>query len=228
MVLLGVGLSAVLVAYNLVSNRTPTPDITYLVRNLVIGAALVSVALAAGLSMADLGLDPDAATAGLRWGGLVATAAAVVTATAGALANRVGAIAAALADERADLPPDRLAFQVFVRIPLGTALFEEVAFRGVLLAVVAEALGTGWAIALSSVAFGLWHLGPTRLAAAENDVTDLTEVRRRVAVAVVVTTVGGVGFALLRLVSGSILAPVVAHAAINGFALLVAAARRGP
>lgn len=225
MVVLALGLSAGLVGYNLVTNRTPTPDATYLVRNLAVGAALVALALAAGLSAEAIGLAPDAVTAGVQWGGLVVTAAAVVAAIAAALAPRVALIADALADQRADLPPDELAFQVFVRIPLGTALFEEVAFRGVLLAVVAEALGTGWAVVLSSAVFGLWHVGPTRLAARENGVVDPRAVRRRVVAAVAVTTVGGAGFALLRIGSGSLLAPVLAHAAINGFALLVAAAR---
>lgn len=226
MLLAAVALAAALVGYNSVTNRTATSDATYLVRNLLVGAALAAGALVAGLSLEQLGLAPDALADGWRWGRLVVLAVAVLAALAGALADRVPAVAAALDDRRADLPPRRLAFQVLVRIPLGTALFEEVAFRGVLLAAFSAVVGTGWAVAASSVAFGLWHIGPTRLAARENGVDDPRAVRRRVAVAVVVTTIGGVGLALLRVGSDSLLAPVLAHAAVNGFALLVATARR--
>ena len=224
MQVLAIGLAAALVVYNTVTNRTPTRDAVYLVRNLLVGTGLVAVALAAGLSPDELGLAPDDLGAAMRWAGLVVTAVAVLAATAAALADRVEPIGRALDDARADLEPQRLAFHVFVRIPLGTALFEEVAFRGVLLAAFAEPLGTPWAVAASSVAFGAWHVGPTRLAARLNGVHEPRAVRRRVVVAVLLTTLGGVGFALLRLASGSLLAPVAAHAAINGFSLLVAAA----
>ena len=226
MLALALVLAGALVAYSSLTNRAPSGEVAYLVRNLVTGVVLVGLALAAGLSPEQLGLSPAAAAAGLSWGRVVVVAVAVVAAAAGALADRVPAIGRALDDERADLPLDRLVFHVLVRIPLGTALFEEVAFRGVLLAAFDAAAGTGWAVAASSVAFGLWHVGPTRLAARENGVDDPGEVRRRVAVAVVVTTVGGVGFALLRVASGSLLAPVLAHWATNALFLLVAAARR--
>lgn len=226
MLLGAVALAVALVAYNTVTNRTPTRDATYLVRNLAVGAALVAGALAAGLSLAQLGLAADGVTDGWRWGRLVVLVVAVLAAVAGALADRVPVIGGALDDRRADLPPQHLAFHVLVRIPLGTALFEEVAFRGVLLAAFAEAVGTGWAVVASSVAFGLWHVGPTRLATRENEVDDDRTARRRVVAAVALTTVGGGGFALLQVGSGSLLAPVLAHAAINGFALLLAAVRR--
>lgn len=226
MLLAAVALAGGLVAYNSVTNRTPTSDAVYLVRNLLVGVALVTGALAAGVSLDQLGLAPDAMATGWRWGRLVVLVVAVLAALAGALADRVPVIAAALDDRRADLPPQRLAFHVLVRIPLGTALFEEVAFRGVLLAAFGEAVSTGWAVAASSVAFGLWHVGPTRLAARANQVADRRAIRRRVVAAVAVTTIGGVGLALLRVGSDSLLAPALGHAAVNGLALLVAAAHR--
>ncbi|MBW3661807.1 MAG: CPBP family intramembrane metalloprotease [Actinobacteria bacterium] len=223
MLVLALALSVALVAYNIVTNLAVTREWVYLARNLAAGTALVVVAHTVGLTWRDLGLDPDALEAGLRWGRLVVLGAAVGAATAGALAAHVGAIERALADQRADLPPGRLAYHVLVRIPIGTAAFEEVAFRGVLLGVYAEAVGGAWAVAASSVTFGLWHIGPARLTAHLNDRTDPRAVRREIAVAVFVTTVGGVAFALLRLGSGSLLAPILAHASINAFGLLVAA-----
>lgn len=226
MLLVALGLAAALVAYNTVTNLERSRESTYLVRNVVTGAGLVLAARAVGLSLDQLGLGQDAVAEGLRWGRLIVLVAAVGAAAAAPLADHVPAIARALDDRRADLPADRLAFQVFVRIPVGTAAFEELAFRGVLLAAFAQAAGTTWAVAASSVAFGLWHIGPARLTARINGVRDPRAIRRDVLVAVVTTTVGGLGFALLRLVSGSLLAPVLAHAGINGFGLLVAAARQ--
>lgn len=223
MLFLAIAVSVALVAYNTLANLAVTREWVYLARNLAAGTALVVVAHTAGLTWRDLGLDPEALDAGLRWGRLVVLGAAVGAATAGALAPHVGAIERALADQRADLPPGRLVYHVLVRIPVGTAAFEEVAFRGVLLAVYTEAIGGAWAVVASSVTFGLWHIGPARLTAHLNDRTDPRVVRREIAVAVLVTTVGGVAFALLRLGSDSLLAPVLAHASINAFGLLVAA-----
>ena len=54
------------------------------------------------------------------------------------------------------------AYRAAVRIPLGTVLVEEVAFRGVLLAMLGGHLGVGWAVAVSSHLFGLWHVVPVR------------------------------------------------------------------
>ena len=49
----------------------------------------------------------------------------------------------------------------FVLIPLGTVLFEEVAFRGVLWALLRRWRGTRTATAVSSALFGLWHVLPS-------------------------------------------------------------------
>ncbi len=54
-----------------------------------------------------------------------------------------------------------MAYQTLLRIPLGTALLEEVAFRGVLFGVWLETAGARRALIGSSVAFALWHIAPT-------------------------------------------------------------------
>ena len=78
---------------------------------------------------------------------------------------------------------------------------EEVTYRGVALgALVARGVGAAGAAVLSSSAFALIHLqySPAALA---------------------VVFVAGLGFATLRLVSGTMIVPVVAHIAANGFVL---------
>jgi membrane protease YdiL (CAAX protease family) len=223
---LAVAVAAGLVAFNIVTNLQTSRDVTYLVRNLVAGAALVGITRLAGLSWDDLGLAPTIVGAGWQLGRFAVVIVAVATALLGALAGRVAAVHRVLADRRGDLPPRRLAFHALVRIPLGTAAFEELAFRGVLLALFADAVSIHWAVAAQAVAFGLWHVGPSRLTARLNGRSDPVAVRREITVAVVATTLGGAGFALLRLGSGSLLAPVMAHAAINVFGLLLAAVLR--
>jgi membrane protease YdiL (CAAX protease family) len=112
--------------------------------------------------------------------------------------------------------PSEAAFETFVRIPLETALAEEVIFRGVLLALGQRSRSRGCAVASSSVLFGLWHVVPT-LGAIERGAGGRPAGRATAStVAVVATTaVAGAGFAYLRLSADSVVAPTLAHAALN-------------
>jgi uncharacterized protein len=51
-------------------------------------------------------------------------------------------------------------YEVFVRIPFGTVLLEEVAFRGVLLGQLGSRLHWRVGLLVSSLLFGLWHVLP--------------------------------------------------------------------
>ena len=53
------------------------------------------------------------------------------------------------------------AFETFVRIPLETALAEEIIFRGVLLGLGLRSRTRIGAVVSSSIWFGLWHVYPT-------------------------------------------------------------------
>ena len=53
------------------------------------------------------------------------------------------------------------AYHVFVRIPFGTALPEELIFRGAILGLLSRYHPPHTAAALSSILFGLWHIAPT-------------------------------------------------------------------
>lgn len=171
----------------------------------------------------ELGLARNRLLAGARWGTIAFAVVAGVLFLGVAIADRVPPVAALLADERAVRFADDLLFTALVRIPLGTAVFEEVAFRGVLLAAALRTLSTWWAVTVSSVVFGLWHIPPTVVALWINDVSAAsTEGVATIAGAVVVTTIAGFGFSWLRLGSGSLLAPVLAHCATNSLALLAA------
>lgn len=219
---LALALAVVLVAYSSVTNRAPSRESTYLVRNVAAGLVLVLVARLAGLSWSELGLGTEELGSDWRSAGLGLLVVAVGVALTGVAAAVAPRVRRAVADPRADLPAGRLWFQVLVRIPVGTAAFEELAFRGVLFAAFAQSLSTAGAVAAQALAFGLWHVGPTRLTLRSGGAT--TGAREGVAVAVAVgaTAVAGVALALLRLVADSLLAPVVVHAAVNALGLLLA------
>ena len=75
--------------------------------------------------------------------------------------------------------------------------------------------------------FGLWHISPTLGTLTENEqLDDATESTGGaillVAGTVLATFVAGVLFSWLRMRSRSLLAPVIAHLATNGVALVVA------
>lgn len=188
-------------------------------------AALVAVAAArrSGASAADCGLSRQAAGRGVRGGTAAAGVIAAVVAS-GSLADRTRRLF--LQEQIAGHDGARALYEVLVRIPVGTALAEEVLFRGALLGVMLRRHPAGLAVALSSLCFGVWHVTPTmaslRSAAVGRAAHGRAGAPAAVAGVVGMTTAAGAGFAALRLRSGSVLAPAVAHAALNATAYLVA------
>ena len=84
---------------------------------------------------------------------------------------------------------------------------------------------------ISSIAFGLWHVGPALHPARRQATGEAVGHARATGPAVVVgdvvaTTIGGIGFGWLRLRSGSIVAPTIAHATLNASAYLATRLRR--
>jgi membrane protease YdiL (CAAX protease family) len=73
---------------------------------------------------------------------------------------------------------------------------------------------------VSSLLFGLWHVLPTIEVLELNDLYSGSSLAFGGAVtgAVAVTAAAGFGFCWLRLRAGSVLAPVLAHAATNSIA----------
>ncbi|NIH69839.1 CPBP family intramembrane glutamic endopeptidase [Modestobacter marinus] len=188
--------------------------------NVAAAGVLVAAARATGSSWADLGLARRDAPAGLRWGG----AAFVLVAAGYAAAFALPATRPLLADARvADLQAAEIAGDVLVRIPLGTVLWEEVAFRGVLLAVLTRVLSVRAASVVAAVVFGLWHVRPTMSGLDANGLAD-GPLATAVAVALVCagTAVAGLLFTWLRLRSGSLLAPALLHLATNTLGTLAA------
>ncbi|GHH88915.1 CPBP family intramembrane glutamic endopeptidase [Streptomyces capitiformicae] len=215
----------VLVAANLLNNWLVRGPFAYVLTCVTATAVLVLIARWDGLTLADLGLDAAGVRRGLRWAPVLAGAVLAVF----LLLLAVPAGREAFRDARAvDLSAEQLLWRVLVRVPFGTVLLEETAFRGVLWAMIRRRHGTAWATAVSSLLFGLWHLLPSRglnrsnTAVATAFGSSSADVAPTVMVAVVAMVAAGVILCELRRRSGSLLAPAALHWAINGFGYALA------
>ena len=192
--------------------------------NACAAAAALAAAEAGELTAADLGLHPDQLRPGLRLG---SAAAAPVVAAFG-LAALTPATRPLLNDQRiAGLDRRQLAYQVLLRIPVGTVAWEEIAFRGVLAAALRRVLAEPAATAVASATFGLWHIRPTAEALALNRLAPSRDARIAAVTAVAVgTAAAGALLSVLRERSGSLAAPVLVHLAANSTAPLASALAR--
>ena len=207
----------VLGAHNLVQNFV-LRETGYVTGNLAVTAVTVGIGRSSGASWDEMGLGRPEFEPSSRVGGIAAAVAAA------------GAIAAMahprtrdlLRDDRAQAAnPGEIARRALIRFPLGTAMFEEIAFRGVLPALMPG--GTWRADALSAGVFALWHLIPTARVQAGNPTSRGRPRRHRVAGVLAGSAAAGVaGFGLSRLRrrTGSLVAPWMVHASVNSIAFL--------
>jgi membrane protease YdiL (CAAX protease family) len=212
---------AVLALHNVAVHRLlPAPAGAAL--NLATAAGLTAFARRAGCSRGDLGINPDDAASGLR----VGLAAGAVAGGAVALGAALPVTGRFFHDRRVGGVGRReAAYHLAVRIPLATALAEEIQFRGVLLALLRRRHPPATAALWTSLLFGASHVLPTIDHYQGNPVSglaaDLGRGRQLAVLATALsTTAAGAAFAWLRLRSGSVLAPTLAHAAVNVSAYL--------
>ncbi len=189
-------------------------------------AGLLALARWAGLSWAELGVGRGTWPRGGRW----ALAAIGIVAVVFAVGAALPLTRSAFRNTRYDFGWGHAALTAFVLIPLGTVLFEEVAFRGVLWGLLRRRHGTVLATVVSSALFGLWHVLPS-LGMAADDQAIGTAVGRgssgqavSVLGTVLFTALAGVVFCELRRRSGSLLAPAGLHWATNALGVLAATA----
>lgn len=214
-------LTIVLVAYNNVANRWPSFNrAAYVPANLIAGAALCAAVIGPlGLDAGSLGLT------GLTLADLMLGAGLGVALTlplfGGLLFERTRRM---LADERvAGLSGAHLVYQVVIRVPIGTAAFEELAFRGVLFAAWLQVGSITVAALISSIAFGLWHIAPTVNLIAANTPTLGPRARiKAVGATVLAMTGAGVALVWLRVETGGLAAPWALHATLNSLATVAA------
>lgn len=192
-----------------------------------VGAAgLLALARWAGLGWQELGLGRGTWRRGLVWAAGAIGAVALVFAVGAALPLTRDLFR----DDRYHLGWEHAVVTAFVLIPLGTVLFEEVAFRGVLWGLIRRARGPWTATFVSSALFGLWHVLPSLGLAADNQAIGSTVGKGTsgqivsVSGTVLFAALAGAVFCELRRRSGSLLASAGLHWATNGLGVVTAAA----
>jgi len=209
----------VLAAYNNLISRHPWHYRRYVPLNLGATGAALAAAAAGGLTAADLGAGRG------RWSpGRAGAGWSAATAAAWALAVAAPAARPLLRDERvAGLDGRAAAYQALVRIPLGTVLWEETAFRGVLQAALRRVASESAAMAVTSGVFGIWHIRPTLQALRANGLADRPgRAAAGTAAGVAATIAAGLLLSRLRVRSGSLAAPVLLHLAANSGGVVAA------
>ena len=186
--------------------------------------AIVGLALLAwgdGLHRRDLGLGPVT-----RRAAVAAAVVVVITAAGMLLGTQIPGVSTAYLDERVSgMGAGEVAFAALVRVPVGTALLEEVAFRGVLLAMLTRRFGLWRGVAGSSVAFGAWHLLPAVSVAAGNEAVGSALGANSVLLAGVgmaAAGLAGVFLCLLRLRYDHLIVPLALHSTANSLAYFLA------
>ncbi len=211
----------ILLIVNLLTNRWAKRH--YLVICLVSTALLLGIARLDDISWYSLGLGASTWKQGLIWAAAVFGAVVLFY----AIASSIPLTRKGFGDKRtAEHGWPSLVYHSAVRIPFGTALLEETAFRGVLLAVVAQSWGMITAIVVSSVLFGFWHVLPSLEFHENSDIGGMVGSSRKAQASSVVLTVlgtgaAGVGFCLLRNFTDSLFPPIMLHASLNGIGLAV-------
>lgn len=218
--LVEVGAGAAVLAYGYLIVEV-VPESLYVPVNLAAAGVVLALARRAGASWDALGLDRGRLGSGARWGIVSALLIAAVVATGVALTvTRPYFVEARFAD----MGSAALLYQLLVRIPLGTALSEELIFRGGLLGYYGRRHSFWRAALMSSFVFGLWHILPSLGSVSSNaagETLSSTAARAAgVAGTVAATGAAGLVFCWLRRRSGSVLAPVITHAALNGLAVV--------
>jgi uncharacterized protein len=204
-------------------------DIRVAHASLVLGpvgaAGFLAIARWAGLSWQELGLGRGTWRRGLIW----ATGAIGAVAVVFALGAALPLTRDAFRDARYHLGWGHALLTAFLLIPLGTVLFEEVAFRGVLWGLLRRGRGTLTATVVSSALFGVWHVLPSLGLATDNQAIGSAVGKGTSGEAISVlgtvlfTALSGVVFCELRRRNGSLLASIGLHWATNGLGVLTAA-----
>lgn len=204
-----------------VLNNVVAPS-AYVLTSMATTAVLLLVLRWCGGAWADAGLERRTLPRGVRWGLVLAAVVAVCYAAAALLP----ATRELFLDVRVTPgTPATIIYQVLVRVPLGTVLLEEVAFRGVLYGLVDRRYGSVWAIVVSSALFGLWHILPAMRLVETSPVAGMIPGADRglgIVAGVVAAMLAGAILCELRRRTGGLIAGVGVHWATNALGYVTA------
>jgi membrane protease YdiL (CAAX protease family) len=219
----GIQLAAILalVLYaNVIVNEVLAPP-WYVPFNLSLLAIALLIARSSHTSWVSMGMRRDRLARGARIG-LILGAAVVLAIGFAAL---VPTAREAFRDDRIVEGSIALSmYHALFRVPLGTAVYEEVLFRGIIFGLLARRTSPLAAAMWSSLVFGIWHVLPALDAIEVNPIGDaIGGTWVPVIGAVLSTFIVGLCFVWIRLYAGSILAPILVHIAANSTAIMAAA-----
>jgi hypothetical protein len=186
----------------------------------VTAGGVVALAHAGGATPTDMGMGRDRLREGVKVG---AAASLIAVASIGGVALAPWARNLAVGGRSPTLDGESALYAAALRIPVGTALVEETIFRGALFGLLLRRLSPAATTAASSVLFGAWHIVPALEFSRTEVGQNLGDTWVSVAANLVATTAAGHLFARLRLRTGSLLAPFLAHTATNVTAYLASA-----
>ncbi len=185
---------------------------------------VLTIGVLDGTTWRDMGLAPATWIPGLVWGiGSIIGIYGIYE-----VGSRIPRFRGMFGDQSiVGMPKWRVYWEALVRLPFGTVLFEEVAFRAVLWAMMCRRIDWVHATWITALLFGLWHiLGSLDLHERNPGLagSQIPRVAQAIGVtgAVVNTAIGGLIFTGLRVISGSLFAPMGFHWATNGWGYLFA------
>jgi CAAX protease family protein len=186
-----------------------------IVANLFAAGTISGLAACRGVGAEEQGLELRQAPPGAVYG-FASSAAIAVTLSS---ATNIKRLRAFYHDELiTSVPPTRAAYEALIRIPICTALPEEVIFRGAVLGTLSRHQHSLLPAVVSSCLFGLWHIVPATKAIVTHTAAGSTPPGGKIAWlagSVGLTSIAGLLLAFLRYRSGSIVAPWMAHSAAN-------------
>jgi uncharacterized protein len=217
-------LAVATVVANRVLPRVAWGGVAYPLWNGAVAIGLLALARSCGLDAGALGLRRDL----VRRSALVGLVGVALVALGYLVALAVPQLRDAFDDRRAaDLSLGALLWVAAVRIPIGTVLLEEVAFRGVLPAMFGGTERWRWRPVLgASALFGLWHVLPSIHLVGENAALgSLFGPAAPVMVpllAVAGSILAGLWLCVWRYTGRGLLAPIMVHLATNSGGVAIA------
>lgn len=168
----------------------------------------------AGLSLADIGLSRDRIGVGLKYGLVIILLISIVFIALFFFHQSV------FSDKRYHQSLNKALVSALFLLPLQTVLFEELAFRGIMPALLKNFNASFWfSLVVSALLFGLWHIA----SAPKGNLIGVSSSSNLLIVGSVFTATASAGAVLyfLRYHSGSLFASISVHWFVNGLAIVL-------